>query len=125
MKIFLSLLAFVLLYSCSNNISDENWDDFYKKFYADSLFQVNRLDENFIGKGFYGGEIKKITKNNWAFLRTGIYDIDTTRFKTKITFEKDKVKTRIYVNNSGIDIRSTFNKKNGKWYLTEYIDNFD
>ena len=126
MKKFIFVLILPLLFSCSNNISDENWDIFYKKFYADSLFQVNRLDNNFVGKGFYGGEnIKKITKDNWVFLRSGIYDIDTTQYKTSIVFGKDKVKTRVYVENSGIDIRSTFIKHDGKWYLKEYLDNFD
>jgi len=125
MKKIFCLLTFSLICSCSYNVPEENWSEFYQKFYSDSLFQVSRLDENFVGKGFYGGEVEKISKDNWTFLRSGIYDIDSTQYKTEIFFEKDKVKTRVYVENSGIDIQSTYKKNSGKWFLIEYSDNFN
>ncbi|MDA3861251.1 MAG: hypothetical protein PF445_08485 [Melioribacteraceae bacterium] len=125
MKKIFCFLTLSLIFSCSYQVPEENWDEFYQTFHSDSLFQVSRLGENFVGKGFYGEKVEKITKDNWSFLRSGIYDVDSTKYKTEIIFEKNKVKTRVYVDNSGIDIQSTFKKYNGKWFLIEHSDNFN
>ena len=115
----------VLLWSCSPQSTTENWKDFYLKFHSDSLFQISRLSENFKGTRFYGESVEEITKDNWQFLEKGVYDVDTTQFETEVDISENKVETRIYVENSGIDIRLTYEKIKDQWFLVSFIDNFN
>ena len=121
----LIFLILVVLWSCSPKSEGEDWIEFYEKFHSDSLFQISRISENFEGHKFYGESVEKITKDNWQFLPRGVYDVDTTEYKTDVNISLNKVETRIYVENSGIDIRLTYEKINDKWYLVSFIDNFN
>ena len=119
------MLIWVLLWSCSQQPVGEDWHEFYEKFHSDSLFQVSRISDNFEGVKFYGDTVENITKSNWRFIRSGVYDVDTSQYKTEVNISDDKVETRIYVENSGIDIKLTYEKINNKWYLVRFIDNFN
>ena len=113
------------LWSCAPKSTTEDFREFYEKFHSDSLFQVSRLSENFEGSKFYGESVEKINKDNWQFLPKGVYDVDTLQYETEVNISENKVETRIYVENSGIDIRLTYEKINDKWYLVSFVDNFN
>jgi hypothetical protein len=121
----LSTIFCVVLWSCSPASTTEEWQDFYQKFHSDSLFQISRLSENFEGARFYGEIVEEITKDNWQFLPYGVYEVDTTQYQTEVDVSENKVETRIYVENSGIDIRLTYEKIKDKWFLVSFIDNFN
>jgi hypothetical protein len=124
MKKFI-LILWISLWSCSQQGGSEDWYEFYEKFHSDSLFQISRISENFEGIKFYGDKVENITKNNWRFIPNGVYDVDTNLYKTEVNYSDDKVETRIYLENSGIDIKLTYEKIDNKWYLIRFIDNFN
>ena len=121
----LIFLIFAVLWYCTPKSGGEEWMEFYEKFHSDSLFQVSRISENFEGTKFYGDTVQNITKSNWRFIHSGVYDVDTSLYKTEVNISDDRVETRIYVENSGIDIKLTYEKINDKWYLVSFIDNFN
>jgi hypothetical protein len=74
---------------------------------------------------FEGGEIVDLTKENWRMLKTTIYEIDTTKYKVELIKTDSLIKTRVFIENSGVDIQSTFKLINKKWYLITHIDYFN
>jgi hypothetical protein len=119
------IVFFALLWSCSPKSTSEDWMEFYEKFHSDSLFQISRISENFEGTKSYGESVEKISKDNWQFIPNGVYDVDTAQYDTDVNISEDRIETRIYVENSGIDIRLTYENIDGKWYLVSFIDNFN
>jgi hypothetical protein len=131
-KIILTLISIFILYQCdtgnqkrnnsSKTSSFENFDEFYKKFHSDSLFQISRIKFPLAGKKVDGFEEIKWTKKKWSLMKTMIYDIDTTVFKTEYKKSSKEFKQKIWLENSGFNTEYRFKVIHNKWYLVYALD---
>lgn len=135
---FLVLFLLILLYNCkmssrngnlitssnSQIISQESFTEFYKQFINNDSFQIARL--KFPIEGYYIEDNKKIlwNKANWRLQKKSIFDIDTSEYKIIIIKTDTAVSTRIYKNDSEVDIQNKFILIKGKWYLVYHLDIF-
>lgn len=97
----------------------ENFQAFHTKFYADSLFQMQRIEFPLLGNNPDG--------STTPFL----WEIENWRFKKAVDIESDKIKMipfydmgivvreRIIVQDAFM-IQNMFSLIDNKWYLTEY-----
>lgn len=117
-------------------IADENFNDFYKKFYIDSLFQASRVI--FPLKGFNSDEYDEELgdknppyfwkKKDWSFLTTLEKDylkVDkkdwVEEYRKVIKYNKDStVLEKVYIVDSGYIVERKFKKLKGKWFLIFY-----
>jgi|SRR5688572_25558377 len=113
----------------STTVDKETFDDFFKKFRSDSLFQVERIkfpltlvtwgdDDNLT--------TEKIDQENWKHVRldesvTG--EIDGYTQETKIYADSAKIELRGVDN--GIYVDYIFTKVDGQWTLTTKRDYSD
>jgi hypothetical protein len=129
----MTLIAGLMLWGCGSThktattgqkgkIKIENFDQFYNRFHTDSLFQLSRIKHPLQGKLVDGTESGKWTKENWMLMKTRIYDIDTTQFKT--SYQKTDVSfvQKVWIENSGFSSECRFEVLDGKWYLTYVLD---
>jgi hypothetical protein len=97
----------------------ENFQDFHAKFYADSLFQVQRIEFPLLGNNPDGSTDPYLWEiENWKFKKA----VDTKSDKIKmIPFYDmgDVVRERIIIQDAFM-IQNMFSLINNKWYLTEY-----
>ena len=105
----------------------ENWEEFYSKFHKDSLFQLSRIKFPLNGYQFYDSETRSVrwSKDNWRMLKYTINEIDIAEYKIEYIKSDSLVTTRIYKENSSINIIEKYKPINGKWYLIYYLDAFD
>jgi hypothetical protein len=116
----------------------ENFDDFYKKFYSDSLFQISRVKFPLKGNdSMYenpeDGKMKDyendtiLIKNNkffwkkkgWTFLKT-LKKQGDFGYKKRIEKKVDIIREDIYSDNSEDRIIRDFKQIEGKWMLVYY-----
>ena len=107
-----------------NTLKNESFEDFHLKFLIDSTFRYSRINfpvkgynsdseaspENYLwerGDWDFYFEVDKDYKKNGAIV-SEIYPTDSTTV------------WRLYIENSGYDIRYHFKKDNDKWMLTYY-----
>ena len=106
------------------NIATENFDNFYKTFYSDTSFQLERIIIPLEGKILDWHLVKdSIIESKWnnidlefisdlktkqPLIKNSIWSIDST--------SESKIE-KLYVENSGFFIEREFKTKNGKWYL--------
>lgn len=128
MKNLLLFWISITLLTCSNEnkqktIEQENWESFYIKFHKDSVFQISRIKFPLEGYGIYEdeGEIRW-SRNNWKLLIGGIFDVDTSQYKTEYVKTDTLVTTRIYIPDSGFDVKEKYKLIDGKWYLVYFYD---
>ena len=115
---------------------EENFDKFSKVFYSDSLFQTSRiifplvsdLKDSLANKS---GQTSNSTlnKTNWRMLSNdyfkegdSIATIYGRIYKRKLIRSNSQVEDYIYIENSGFFEKVIFTMKDGKWYLTDYIE---
>ncbi len=125
----LLLLTAVLLAGCKHAEKSsgkaEDFQVFYQRFLTDKDFQLSRIVFPLDGYDNNGETTKKWTAaSSWRMVTGSIDKVDTKVYKVEKNFSPQEVNFRIYVENSGIDIRQKFQLKNGKWYLVEYINIF-
>lgn len=115
--------------------NEENFDEFQKRFYSDSIFQMSRvifpLESDIVDSSSSASEYPQtpvLNKRNWIMLRNGFFskndsiaNINGRVYKRKIVSTKSKVVESVYIENSGFRETVTFSLKNGKWYLIDYI----
>jgi hypothetical protein len=97
----------------------EDFHTFHAKFYADSLFQIQRIEFPLLGNNPNGGT------------EVFLWEIDTWKFKKAVDTESDNinripfydmgdvVRERIIIQDAFM-IQNMFSLINNKWYLTEY-----
>ncbi|MFT5647910.1 MAG: hypothetical protein ACI976_002605 [Aureispira sp.] len=97
----------------------ENFQAFRAKFYADSLFQVQRIEFPLLGNNPDGSAEPYLWEiENWKFKKA----VDTKSDNIKmIPFYDmgDVVRERIIIQDAFM-IQNMFSLINNKWYLTEY-----
>lgn len=97
--------------------SVENFDEFYNRFHADSVFQMERIKFPLKGiKVDWKGK-KKWSKKNWITMKTKIYDVDTIEFRTDYKKTDDSFMEKFWVEDSGYYSEYRFNLIKKKWYL--------
>jgi hypothetical protein len=147
-KILLPLLFFCQILALSEctadtlkkenqqQIEEENFDSFYKKFYADSVFQVSRII--FPLKGFNSDardpELGDKNppyfwkKNEWSFLSTldkdmvkDVHEDGVDIYRKVLKRNKNlTVIEKIFREESGYSEERQFKKNKGKWFLVYY-----
>ncbi|NQU31869.1 MAG: hypothetical protein HQ521_01430 [Bacteroidetes bacterium] len=97
--------------------SIENFDEFYNRFHADSLFQMSRIKFPLKGnKVDFEGE-KKWSGKNWITMKTRIYDVDTSEFQTDYKKTDISFIQKFWIEDSGYFSEYRFNLIHKKWYL--------
>lgn len=100
----------------------EDFDSFYNQFHSDSLFQMARIKFPLEGENIDGFKKTKWTKENWNLLKTKIYDVDTTKFKTNYKKTNTGFIEKCYTEDSGFSSEYRFKMTGNKWYLVYAID---
>lgn len=103
----------------------EDFEVFYRNFLTDDSFQMSRIHFPLEGYNYEGGEKTRWDKSNWQLQKISIYDIDTNEYKKEILKTDSAVYTRIYKDDSDIDIRNKFELIEGKWFLTYHLNIFN
>lgn len=144
-KNIILIFLLILFFGCGkgqkqpNNLLSENFDEFYKKFYSDSLFQMSRINfplasdvVNSSSSDIVDSTVRVWNRENWVILRNtyfkendSIANINGEIYKRKIVNNKTQVIESIYIENSGFFIKMNFSLQNGKWHLIDYIESFD
>lgn len=151
---------FLIISNCSLNkekqniekkkvYTHENFNDFIKEFYSDSLFQLSRiifpLENDIKIEKEYAEVLKdsnqiKIsnennfvphTKDNWVTLSDASFKNDSIATIDGITYKRRFYKTNDSVEENILDaddefvmIKLKFKLINNKWYLVDFIDSF-
>lgn len=138
------LVVLVLVVGCttqqslSNTEINKSFEEFSKRFYTDSLFQMSRI--KFPLKGFHNVEVPVTSKNavgdsiisqwekkDWRML-TNMYfrnnetkaDIDGTTYLRKIHLKGNTVTIKTYIEDSGFCDTEKFALQKGKWVLVNF-----
>jgi hypothetical protein len=141
MRIIIFIACTLLLTSCFGNTSNdknnslksnnpeviESFDEFIRKFYSDTSFQMNRIITPLKGdKKFWDDNEDIIVTTNWEEKEipkiTSFDKIHESLNKTiqDIVKEESRVMEKIYIPNSGFYLNRTFEMQNNKWYLVRY-----
>lgn len=151
--LILAIFALFVLNSCNQRskintnpltvdakIEEENFDEFSKLFYSDSLFQLSRI--SFPLSGIHNIEVEESPSNesgdsiihewikeNWIILKKNSFqgndsvkNIDGEIYKRKTKKTELFVCDSVYIEDSGFGIVKKFAIKNGKWYLISYSE---
>jgi len=139
---FLLLIFIIALSGCDMNrkktenkdyTSKEDFDQFSKAFFTDSLFQMSRI--NFplagphslnVGSTFGDSIYSEWKEENWVMIKKlfqnqdSIIKIGQNVYKRRINKTDSLVEERIFIENSGFEELQKFVLKDGKWYLSYY-----
>lgn len=69
------------------------------------------------GQNIDGFEKNKWEKADWTMLKTKIYDVDTTKFKTNYKKTNTDFIEKCCIEDSGFSSEYRFKKIENKWYL--------
>lgn len=149
-KIILIVIASVILIGCSQKektnekkvsnwvVDNENFYEFSKLFYTDSIFQINRINfplsgdhnidiENSLSNEIGDSTIHGWKRENWVMLRNVTFqgedtvkNIDGVIYRKKIRKTDTLVTESEYIEDSGFEIIKKFSLNKGKWYLIYY-----
>jgi len=103
--------------SNSNNKKDESFEEFFNRFYQDSIFQETRVIRPLMGGILTEGNIEK-----WGYKKFRIYSKEEVlkeipELKSEIQ-KNDSIRIeRLWVDNSGFNVEREFVNRNGKWLL--------
>jgi len=149
-NLILIMIASVILFGCCQKertndktvsnliIVKENFYEFSKLFYTDSLFQIKRI--NFPLKGEHNIDVENSLSNelgdstihgwereNWIMLRNVVFqgndtvkNLDGVIYRKKIQKKDTLVTESEYIEDSGFEIIKKFSLNKGKWYLIYY-----
>jgi len=130
--ILISIFVVIILNQCDtgnrkwndpSKVSEfEDFDEFYKKFTSDSLFQMSRIKFPLAGKSVDEFEVKDWTKENWSLMKNMIFDIDTSTYKTEYKKSAKKFKGKVWIEGSGFNYEFRFEVINDRWYLVYALD---
>lgn len=102
----------------NNPPTQENFEDFYQRFHQDEQFQLTRIafpiDGSFID---HKGE-QSWNRNNWTPLKTMIQDVDENDYDIETTKSADRFYQKVWIEGSGFLSEYTWQRIDGKWYLT-------
>jgi len=100
----------------------ENFDTFYDRFHTDSAFQMSRIKFPLQGKMVGGEEEIEWSRDNWVMMKTKIYDIDTTMYKTTFKKQETSFYQKFWLEYSGLSAEYRFELIGNKWFLVYALD---
>ena len=116
-----TLITIMLLIGsgCStlNPFAKEDFETFYKKFHADTTFQLSRIKFPIDGVLVSPNGEKNWTAENWIPLTTPVHKTDTTRFEVEYKKGNDTFTQKSWIKNSGFATEYRFELKKRKWFL--------
>lgn len=97
----------------------ENFQTFHAKFYADSLFQIQRIEFPLLGNNPDGSAEPFLWEiENWKFKKA--VDIESDKIEMIPFYDMgDVIRERIIIQDAFM-IQNMFSLIDNKWYLTEY-----
>lgn len=103
--------------STLNPLAKEDFETFYKKFHADTTFQLSRIKFPIDGMLVNPNGEKKWTAENWIPLTTPVHKTDTTRFEIEYKKRNDTFMQKSWIKNSGFFTEYRFELQKRKWFL--------
>lgn len=103
--------------------SVENFDVFYDKFHSDSVFQMSRISFPLKGEKVDWNGQQQWTIKNWVTLKTKIYDVSTSEFKTDYKKTDSTFVQKFWLKDSGYFSEYRFELINKKWRLVYAHEN--
>ena len=117
---------------------NKSFEEFSKRFYTDSLFQMRSI--KFPLKGLHNVEVPITTKNavgdsiislwknkDWRMLTNKYFPnnetkavIESTTYLRKIQIKANTVTIKTFIENSGFCDTEKYELKNGKWFLVNF-----
>jgi hypothetical protein len=141
--IFLAVIA--MFFSCNNQSTEnktsseedklekENFNEFYKHFETDSIFQLSRI--KFPLKGYYMDETREFdstinhdeNKDNYVWSLKDwqlsklkhLISMDSS-FNIKYYYSDSLTRVNRRVKDSGCEVKEEYLLKDGKWYLSHF-----
>lgn len=95
----------------------EEFPVFYERFHSDSAFQMSRIIFPLQGLRQFGKEEIPWTADNWELMRTRIYQVDTTQFKTKIKQKKKYFEQTLWIEGTKFSSKRRFELRGNRWFL--------
>lgn len=95
----------------------EDFAVFYERFHSDSAFQMSRIRFPLQGLIDDGYEEIAWTPENWELMRTRIYQVDTTKFKTKVKKKKKYFEQKLWIEGTSFSSKRRFELLGNRWFL--------
>jgi hypothetical protein len=95
----------------------EEFPVFYERFHSDSAFQMSRIIFPLQGLRQFGMEEIPWTADNWELMRTRIYEVDTTQFKTKVKLKKKYFEQTLWIEGTQFSSKRRFELLGNRWFL--------
>lgn len=95
----------------------EEFPVFYERFHSDSAFQMSRIMFPLQGLRVEGMEEIPWTAENWELMRTRIYQVDSTRFKTKVKQKKNYFEQTLWIEGTKFSSKRRFELLGNRWFL--------
>ncbi len=116
---FIAIIMLIIGSGCStlNPFAKEDFETFYKKFHADTTFQLSRIKFPIDGVLVSPNGEKNWTAENWIPLTTPVHETDTTHFEVEYKKGNDTFMQKSWIKNSGFVTEYRFELKKRKWFL--------
>jgi hypothetical protein len=95
----------------------EEFPVFYERFHADSAFQMSRIIFPLQGLRVEGMDELPWSADNWELMRTRIYQVDSTRFKTKVKLKKKYFEQTLWIEGTNFSSKRRFELLGNRWFL--------
>lgn len=95
----------------------EEFSVFYERFHSDSAFQMSRIIFPLQGLRLKGMNELPWTADNWELMRTRIYQVDSTRFKTKVKLKKKYFQQTLWIEGTNFSSKRRFELLGNRWFL--------
>lgn len=95
----------------------EEFSVFYERFHSDSVFQMSRIRFPLSGIMEIGKEEIPWTPEKWELMRTRIYQVDTTQFKTKVKLKKKYFEQTLWIEGTNFSSKRRFELLGNRWFL--------
>ena len=83
---------------------------------------MSRIKFPLQGKIIQGDQETKWSRDNWIMMKTRIYDIDTTMYKTTFKKRETSFYQKFWLENSGLSSEYRFELIGNKWFLVYALD---
>ena len=115
------------------NAINEKFEDFYTRFYSDTVFQKSRVKFPLPGFNFDAHHPDSASsdtnyywqKEDWVFINTIEGDslvIGVEIYRKKLIVDDEKATEQLFIENAGFLVENIFEKIDGKWYLVFMYD---
>lgn len=100
----------------------EEFDGFYQKFHADTIFQKSRIKYPLQGQKYDGISRTRWTRDDFELITTKVYDVDTTEYKVHYQKSETEFIQKVWIENSGYLSEYKFKLIGNKWFLVSAVE---